>query len=299
MSSNSVSCEAWPSLRAKFITRTRYENRLPSSCSSAVLARRTRGSRSPESSSCAHVVLGLLAAVQLGVRDLAPRTRAWMSSILVSTPRVLLVPRGLDVLPRDVRVLLAQLAQLGAHPLALLVLALAIELALDDVVIDQVLDQLAELDVVELVVEQHEVDEQRRPCPGARGSSGRRPACRARRSRRAPCMLSTSWASVFCSALRSRSLEQQVVDHGDDVEPHRRRQRGLGGGHALSASAPSPRRDLSVGGQVGQADREDLLGGDLGLAAQLGRLAAHELGVDLGRPDDVAACAGPRHRARP
>src|SRR5205814_7071321 len=91
--------------------------------------------------------LRLLAAVQLGMRD--RRGQLLVDRLdLGQLARMLLVPQSLDVFPRDLWVLLAELADLGAAPLALLVLALAIELALDDVVIDQVLDELAQLDVV-------------------------------------------------------------------------------------------------------------------------------------------------------
>jgi hypothetical protein len=51
-------------------------------------------------------------------------------------------------------------------------------------------------------------------------------------------------------------------------------------GHRLPGQA--------VGGQIGQPDRQHLLGGDLGLAAQLGRLALDQLGVDLRRPHQLA-----------
>ena len=90
--------------------------------------------------------------------------------------------------------------------------------------------------------------------------------------------------------------QQQVVDHRDDVEAHRRRQRLLGLDHALLGFGR--RSFASV--QIGQADREHLLGGDLGLAAQLGRLDRAPARRALGVPDDVllALRLGARARRR-
>ncbi len=71
MSSNSVSCEASPSFCAKFMTRTRYENRLPSSCSRPCFSTNSRKPISP-SSICAHT---FLRACRRAAPDAAPAPR--------------------------------------------------------------------------------------------------------------------------------------------------------------------------------------------------------------------------------
>ena len=125
MSVNSGSCDAWPSLCAKFITRTGTRTDCPPRAR-ARASRRTRGSRGPTSSICAQMFFGFLPPCSSGCGTLPPNS-AWMHLDRRELARVLLLVLRLDVLPGDLRILRPQLAQLGAHPLALLVLVLAVE----------------------------------------------------------------------------------------------------------------------------------------------------------------------------
>ena len=67
---------------------------------------------------------------------------------------------GLHVVPADLRIIDAQFAQFCAHPFFLFILTFARQHLRNDVVIDEVLNQLAQLNVIKLVMKQRVVDEQ-------------------------------------------------------------------------------------------------------------------------------------------
>jgi len=185
----------------------------------------------------------------------------------VSSRRELLLVLGLDVLPGHVLALAAPLAQPGDDPLAAFHVELPGDDAVDDVVLGHVFDQGAGQCVVEVLVHEHVVHEQ--PVEAAQladdltghllavlvddahrlhvGGDLREPLLRL-----APLALPRRRWPITVTMLRFRAAGSPASDS--------------------AAAASAPRGVFRQPGR--QTDGEDLLGGDLGLAAQRRGLAS-------------------------